>query len=85
MKPFEVVQTSETLVSCDGDDLGHPRIFLNLVPSGEAQCPYCSRLFANPAANVPGAGESGYSSVATPSAHGPGASKDEDRPPPRQS
>ena len=27
--------------------LGHPKVYLNLAPSGRVECPYCSRLFVN--------------------------------------
>lgn len=86
MKPFETVETAEMLVSCNGGgDSGHPVVFLNLSPAGRVQCPYCSRLFVNPGAAVPDAGEHGYSGVVTPSAHGPGAARNEESPPPVQS
>jgi uncharacterized Zn-finger protein len=50
MVPFETVETDETVVACSGSGgaLGHPRVFLNLAPSGQVECPYCSRLFINP-------------------------------------
>jgi uncharacterized Zn-finger protein len=87
MPPFEIVETDEMLVACSGGGgaLGHPRVYLNLAPSGRVECPYCSRLFINPKAAHADAGEAGYSGVVTPSAHGPGAASDEERPPPRQS
>jgi len=52
MVPFEVVETDEMVAACNGNGgaLGHPRVFLNLAPSGRVECPYCSRLFVNPAA-----------------------------------
>jgi len=25
--------------------LGHPKVYLNLAPAGQAECPYCSRVF----------------------------------------
>jgi uncharacterized Zn-finger protein len=52
MVPFETVETDQMAVACDGPGgaLGHPRVFLNLAPAGRAECPYCSRLFVNPAA-----------------------------------
>jgi uncharacterized Zn-finger protein len=87
MVPFETVEIDEMVTACDGSDgpLGHPRVFLNLAPSGRVECPYCSRVFINRRVAQPGAGEAGYSSVASPSAHGPGAAGDSERPPPRQS
>jgi uncharacterized Zn-finger protein len=49
MSPFETVETDETTVACSGSGgaLGHPRVYLNLAPSGQVECPYCSRLFVN--------------------------------------
>ena len=87
MVPFETVEIDEMVTACSGsgDGLGHPRVYLNLAPSGQVECPYCSRLFVNRAVARPGAGEAGYSSVAIPGAHGPDTARDEDRPPPRQS
>jgi uncharacterized Zn-finger protein len=87
MIPFETVEIAETVTACSGSGgaLGHPRVYLNLAPAGRAECPYCSRVFVNPAAAHPGAGAAGYSGVATPGAHGADAASDQDRPPPRQS
>lgn len=50
MGPAETVETQATTASCSGDGgpLGHPRVFLNLLPHGRVECPYCSRLFVNP-------------------------------------
>jgi uncharacterized Zn-finger protein len=90
MVPFETVETDQMAVACDGPGgaLGHPRVFLNLAPSGRVECPYCSRVFVNRAVAQPGAGEAGYSSVATPGVGVAGstvdAARDEERPPPRQ-
>ena len=72
MPPFETVETDAMVTACNGDGgpLGHPRVFLNLAPSGRAECPYCSRVFINPAAAHPGA-------------HGASAASDKE-PPPRQ-
>jgi uncharacterized Zn-finger protein len=52
MAPFEIVETDQMAVACDGPGgaLGHPRVFLNLTPTGRVECPYCSRVFVNPAA-----------------------------------
>jgi uncharacterized Zn-finger protein len=49
MTPFETVETDEAVVACNGSGgaLGHPRVFLNLAPAGEVECPYCSRVFIN--------------------------------------
>lgn len=53
--PIEIVRTPEPTVACDGGDgpLGHPRVYLNLLPAGAIDCPYCGRHFVftgNPAA-----------------------------------
>ena len=49
MVPFETVEIDEMVAACNGNGgaLGHPRVFLNLAPSGQVECPYCSRLFVN--------------------------------------
>jgi uncharacterized Zn-finger protein len=49
MAPFETVIIDETVANCDGGGgaLGHPKVYLNLAPSGRVECPYCSRLFVN--------------------------------------
>ena len=41
------VQVDRQSVVCDGDNgpLGHPRVFLAIGPSGQVECPYCSRRF----------------------------------------
>jgi uncharacterized Zn-finger protein len=56
MGPAETIETDATIVACNGNGgaLGHPRVFLNLAPHGRAECPYCSRLFVNPAIAPPG-------------------------------
>ena len=60
MSPFETIYINETVAACDGGGgpLGHPRIYLNLGPTGKVDCPYCSRLFviAN-LSRAPAAGE----------------------------
>jgi uncharacterized Zn-finger protein len=52
MTPFETVEIDEMVTACNGSGgaLGHPRVYLNLAPSGRVECPYCSRLFVNRAA-----------------------------------
>jgi uncharacterized Zn-finger protein len=49
MTPFETILTDSMVVACNGNDggLGHPRVFLNLAPSGKAECPYCSRVYVH--------------------------------------
>jgi uncharacterized Zn-finger protein len=49
MTPFETVETGEMVAACSGSGgpMGHPRVYLNLAPSGQVECPYCSRVFVN--------------------------------------
>jgi uncharacterized Zn-finger protein len=58
MVPFETVEIDDMVTACSGSGgaLGHPRVFLNLAPSGQVECPYCSRLFINPRVARPSAG-----------------------------
>jgi uncharacterized Zn-finger protein len=58
MAPFETIYIDTPVAVCNGGEgpLGHPRVYLNLAPSGKVECPYCSRLFVNRAMSVP-AGE----------------------------
>jgi uncharacterized Zn-finger protein len=60
MEPFETIYTDQMVVACNGGGgpLGHPRVYLNLAPSGRVECPYCSRLFVNRAVGD-GAAEAG--------------------------
>lgn len=46
-EPFEIIETDSRTVACDGGDgpLGHPRVYLEIGPSGNVECPYCSRLY----------------------------------------
>jgi uncharacterized Zn-finger protein len=46
-KPVETVKVHEDTVSCSGgrESLGHPRVYLRLNAQGEAECPYCGKLF----------------------------------------
>lgn len=50
MPVFETIETNDAVVACNGSGgaLGHPRVFLNLAPTGRIECPYCSRVFVNP-------------------------------------
>ena len=49
MTPFETIEIDEMRTACDGGGgpLGHPKVYLSLLPSGRVECPYCSRLFIN--------------------------------------
>jgi len=59
MAPFETIYIDEMVAVCDGGEgpLGHPRVYLNLGPSGKIECPYCSRLFVNRATAAAAAGQ----------------------------
>ena len=82
MPPFEIIETDEMVAACNGGGgpLGHPKVYLNLAPTGRIECPYCSRLFVNRAMPAAGVGES----VATPSARRPGTAGADESPPARQ-
>jgi uncharacterized Zn-finger protein len=47
MEPFEVIEVETSTVACDGGEgpLGHPRVYLEIGPSGSIECPYCSRRY----------------------------------------
>jgi uncharacterized Zn-finger protein len=49
MGPAETIYIDEMVAACNGGGgaLGHPRVYLNLAPSGRVECPYCSRLYIN--------------------------------------
>ena len=49
MAAFETITIDTMVAACNGGGgpLGHPKVYLNLAPSGKAECPYCSRLFVN--------------------------------------
>ncbi|MBV9827660.1 MAG: zinc-finger domain-containing protein [Alphaproteobacteria bacterium] len=85
MSAFETVEIAEMVAACSGagGPLGHPRVYLNLAPSGRVECPYCSRNFVNPAVARAG-GMAPEVGVATPSAEGPGAERVSESPAPRQ-
>jgi len=65
MTPFETIEIDEMVAACaggpggGGGPLGHPKVYLNLAPSGRVECPYCSRLFVNPAVARAGDGAEG--------------------------
>lgn len=56
MEPFETIYIDEMVAACNGGGgpLGHPRVYLNLAPTGRVECPYCSRLYVNRALNASG-------------------------------
>jgi uncharacterized Zn-finger protein len=82
--PFEVIEIDEMDAACNGGGgpMGHPRVYLNLGPTGHHECPYCSRVFVNRAVarsgSVPIA-----TGVALPSAHAPGEERPSESSPPR--
>lgn len=45
MPEIETITVDTPKVACDGGTLGHPRVWLNLRPRGEAECPYCGRRY----------------------------------------
>jgi uncharacterized Zn-finger protein len=47
MQPFETIIVDSMTAACNGGGgaLGHPKVYLNLAPAGQVECPYCSRLF----------------------------------------
>jgi uncharacterized Zn-finger protein len=51
MTPFETIEIDGMVAACaggnGGEPLDHPKVYLNLAPSGRVECPYCSRLFVN--------------------------------------
>jgi uncharacterized Zn-finger protein len=59
MAPFETIYIDEMVAVCNGGEgpLGHPRVYLNLGPSGKVECPYCSRLFVNRATSAAATGD----------------------------
>jgi uncharacterized Zn-finger protein len=85
MTPFETIEIAEMVAACNGAGgaLGHPRVYLNLAPLGRVECPYCSRIFVNPAV-VQAGGVAPEAGVVTPSAHGPGGERLSESPAPRQ-
>ncbi|HTV88784.1 MAG TPA: zinc-finger domain-containing protein [Stellaceae bacterium] len=85
MPIFETLETDQMIVACNGGGgpLGHPRVYLNLAPLGQIECPYCSRLFVNPAVRRAG-GVAAEAGVAMPSSEGPGQEHLDESPAPRQ-
>ena len=83
--PFEVIETDDMIAACNGGGgpMGHPRVYLNLAPTGHHECPYCSRQFVNRAVARAG-GLPIETGVVLPSAHGPGEERPSESPAPRQ-
>ncbi|MGE5269128.1 MAG: zinc-finger domain-containing protein [Thiohalocapsa sp.] len=85
MIPFETIEINEMVAACDGGGgaLGHPRVYLNLAPSGRIECPYCSRQYVNRAVLAAG-GVAEEAGVIMPSAEIPGQERLAESPAPRQ-
>ncbi|MHA1563917.1 MAG: zinc-finger domain-containing protein [Alphaproteobacteria bacterium] len=45
----QTTYTTQTTVACDGGELGHPRVFLNLGHEKQVDCPYCGHRFVRQA------------------------------------
>jgi uncharacterized Zn-finger protein len=71
MTPFETIEIAEMVAACNGGGgpMGHPRVYLSLAPLGRVECPYCSRLFVNPAVARAG-GVASEAGGTTPSGRG---------------
>jgi uncharacterized Zn-finger protein len=54
--PEAVIHVTTATVACDGGALGHPRVYLNLGPEGEIDCPYCGRHYVLDAGARPASG-----------------------------
>lgn len=83
--PFEIIEVHEMEAVCNGGGgpMGHPRVYLNLAPTGHHECPYCSRQFVNRAVARTG-GVPTATGVVLPSAHAAGQERPSESPPPRQ-
>jgi uncharacterized Zn-finger protein len=83
MTPLEIIPVEGRIVACNGGDdpLGHPRVYLNLMPSGKVECPYCSRLYVNRAMANAGEATHGGSADGIAGATGMPAPADIEAPP----
>lgn len=83
MTPFETIPVEGRIVACNGGGgpLGHPRVYLNLMPSGKVECPYCSRLYVNRAMAEAGEAAPGGSAGPVEGASGIPAPADTEAPP----
>jgi uncharacterized Zn-finger protein len=61
--PFETIEIDRDTAACDGGggNDGHPKVYLNLLPAGRIECPYCSRIFVkrSPKPGKPGQKQAG--------------------------
>lgn len=82
MQPFETVYIDSMVAACNGSGgpLGHPKVYLNLSADGQAECPYCSRLFIHQSRRA-GGGVEGHV-VETPAAGNLHEAQGDDHPPP---
>jgi uncharacterized Zn-finger protein len=57
LTPPETIFVDDVTVACDGPGGagGHPRVYLSLEGKGEAECPYCDRLYVLKAGGKPAA------------------------------
>jgi uncharacterized Zn-finger protein len=71
MALFETITIDAMVAACDGGEgaLGHPKVYLNLAPSGSAECSYCSRRFVNRA--MLAGGEQGAADAGSPPGDAP--------------
>ena len=47
----EYILVKDYRVSCDGGELGHPKVYLIVNPDQEVLCPYCSKKVKNNKSN----------------------------------
>jgi len=45
MDDDQPITVKTTRVACDGGELGHPKVYLNLGKESETECPYCGRRY----------------------------------------
>ena len=46
MKTEETYTVDNYHISCNGEENGHPKVYLQIPPvQGQINCPYCSRIF----------------------------------------
>ncbi len=43
-KDNKIIEVKADTVSCDGGNLGHPRVFLTF-EGNKVECPYCGQVF----------------------------------------
>lgn len=83
MTPLETISVEGRIVACNGGGgpLGHPRVYLNLMPTGKVECPYCSRLYVNRAMTEAGRAMPGEPHESVEGATGIPAPADTEGPP----